>query len=132
MEQYNKLCEKGSPTIDEFKVIRLASLLIKNDKTEGIKQYHILVYIFIMLFSFKFIIFLHFTEAIEVLKQIKNDALPEQGFPYTTACWKLLNLIAEKGDVENLNKVFDILIDNKYVEASNILLGPLIKVHMLK
>ena len=68
----------------------------------------------------------------EALKRQKNDKLLEQGFPLISTCWKLLNSIAEKGDVNTLNEAFTVLTENKYIAPNNILLGPLIKVHFVK
>lgn len=53
-------------------------------------------------------------------------------FQHANACWKLLNTVAEKGDVENIQKLFDLLINNNYITVSNVLLGPLIKVYVIK
>lgn len=53
-------------------------------------------------------------------------------YQHANACWKLLNTAAESGNVENLQKLFDLLINNNYITVSNILLGPLVKVHIIK
>lgn len=53
-------------------------------------------------------------------------------FQHANVCWKLLNTVAETGNEENLQKVFDLIINNNYITVSNILLGPLIKVHIVK
>ncbi|KAJ8982699.1 hypothetical protein NQ317_004506 [Molorchus minor] len=46
--------------------------------------------------------------------------------------WRFLNSLAEIGDVEKLNKVFDTLVTKELIDVSNVLLGPLIKVHLTR
>lgn len=53
-------------------------------------------------------------------------------FVYTSACWRLLNTLAEKGDTVNVRKFFDSLVENKFIEPNNALLGPLVKAHLVK
>lgn len=65
------------------------------------------------------------------LKEFENNT-EFTSFQHANACWKLLNTVAEKGDVENVQKLFDLLINNNYITVSNVLLGPLIKVHIVK
>lgn len=51
-------------------------------------------------------------------------------FQHANACWKLLNTIAEGGNADNVQKMFDLIINNNYITVSNVLLGPLVKVHI--
>ncbi|XP_076067194.1 bicoid stability factor [Oratosquilla oratoria] len=44
-------------------------------------------------------------------------------------CWKMLNSMAEKGDVASIKKLHKVLFDCKYVQPSTMQLGPLIKAH---
>lgn len=75
----------------------------------------------------------NFDETLKFLEENKKvEAKEDNGFNYRATCWRLLNGLAEKGDVENLQKIFDGLVDNNYIVPSNVLLGPLIKVHMVK
>lgn len=73
-------------------------------------------------------------EAVKLLDANKKSelAMEEQSFNYNATCWRLLNGLAEKGKVEDLNTMFDALVGGNYAEANNVLLGPLIKVHLLK
>lgn len=72
-------------------------------------------------------------EAIAFMESNKRENIPETGrFAYNAACWRILNALAEKGDVATLNNVFDKMIENNFATANNILLGPLVKVHVLK
>ncbi|XP_065221007.1 leucine-rich PPR motif-containing protein, mitochondrial-like [Planococcus citri] len=45
--------------------------------------------------------------------------------------WRILNHFAEKGDVEKVKQYFDLIVNNGYCTVNNILLGPLIKVHLV-
>lgn len=64
-------------------------------------------------------------------KQFENNS-EFTSFQHANACWKLLNTVAEKGDVENTQKLFDLLLNNNFITVSNVLLGPLIKVYIIK
>jgi len=46
--------------------------------------------------------------------------------------WRILNSLAEAGEPEKLRKIFDALVAANYVVPTNVLLGPLIKVHLVK
>lgn len=61
----------------------------------------------------------------------KEDVTEERGFNYNTTCWRLLNGLAEKGKTSETNQMFDCLVANNYITPTNILLGPLIKVHIV-
>lgn len=78
--------------------------------------------------------FLLFIDAIDFLSSLKQfeDSNEFTSFQHANACWKLLNTVAESGSVENVQKMFDLIINNNYITVSNILLGPLIKVYILK
>lgn len=47
-------------------------------------------------------------------------------------CWRILNYLAEQGRTEDLSVVFDALTKYGFVDTSNVILGPFIKVHLLK
>lgn len=107
LQYYDRLF-KGNPDalIDPAKILRLAALMMKT----GMIQ-----------------------EATNLLEKHKIDPESDfKGFNSTSAGWRLLNSIAETKDVDTLKKVFNLLIENKYVEVNNIILGPLIKVHLLR
>nr|CAD7259831.1 unnamed protein product [Timema shepardi] len=92
--------------LNDYKVIRLASLLVKNDR---------------------------FGEAIELLnKQPENRTLEERMFVYTSVCWRLLNTLAEAGKSEELRQIFDTLVNLKFIDVNNVMLGPLIKAHLAR
>ncbi|KAL7040341.1 hypothetical protein ACKWTF_000363 [Chironomus riparius] len=92
--------------LDDVKTIKLMQALVNNEKID---------------------------EAIKFLEANKRAEIPDaNGFQYNIACWRLLNTLAEKGDTVRLNDLFNALISNNYATANNILLGPLIKVHIVK
>ncbi|XP_055375539.1 leucine-rich PPR motif-containing protein, mitochondrial [Condylostylus longicornis] len=107
LELYEKLRSKEPDfTLDNIKVIKIAELMVKENK---------------------------FEEAVEFVKKNKKDNLPEEpSFNYTTTCWRLLNHLAEQGEVEKLQKFFETLVESNYIVPNNVLLGPLIKVHLVK
>lgn len=76
----------------------------------------------------------YFVGALDFLSSTKKfeDNNEFTSFQHSNACWKLLNTIAESGNVENVQKMFDLIINNNYIAVSNILLGPLIKVYIVK
>lgn len=45
-------------------------------------------------------------------------------------CWKMLNMLAEAGKQDDLQKIFDSLTTKNYVKLSNTLLGPLVRIHL--
>lgn len=61
-----------------------------------------------------------------------HDSNEFTSFQHANACWKLLNTVAETGSVENVQKMFDLIVNKNYISPSNVLLGPLIKVHLIK
>ncbi|KAG6445714.1 leucine-rich PPR motif-containing protein, mitochondrial [Manduca sexta] len=73
-----------------------------------------------------------YDEAVQLLKDNRPSELESAGFLLNSKCWQLLNTLAEKKDEVKVKEMTNILIENNYVEPSNVILGPLIKVHMLK
>lgn len=73
-------------------------------------------------------------EAVEFLINNKKDELQseEKNFNYKTSCWRVLNSMAETGNDEDLQHLFNTLVDNNYIEPSNVMLGPLVKVYLLE
>ncbi|KAF5275552.1 hypothetical protein FQR65_LT04155 [Abscondita terminalis] len=106
IEYYNKLKELDDKfALDDLKAIRVVGLYIKNNR---------------------------FNEAIQFLnEQVRDRKLEEQPFQYTTQCWRVLNSLAEQGKVEELETLFDVLVKNEFIEVNNIMLGPLVKVHLV-
>lgn len=62
----------------------------------------------------------------------KSEANSNTAFNYRAVCWRLLNQLAEAGKEEELNQVFNALIEHNYIIPNNVLLGPLVKVHLIK
>jgi leucine-rich PPR motif-containing protein len=58
--------------------------------------------------------------------------LEDRSFQYSSLCWRLLNSLAEQGKQDDLKQVFDALVEHEYIEPNNVLLGPLIKVHIVR
>lgn len=92
--------------LDDMKAIKLATLLIAEDKID---------------------------EAIKILETNKKEEkkTDEVSFTYKAGCWRLLNSLAEAGKLSELEKVFDSLVKNNYIEINNVMLGPLVKVHLV-
>lgn len=47
-------------------------------------------------------------------------------------CWNLLDSVARTGIVQETKTIFKLLVKNGYCMESNVVLGPLIRVHMCK
>lgn len=107
MKIYNQIKgEDNEFKLDDTKIIKMVQAFVNNGKVD---------------------------EAIKFLEENKREAVPEStGFPYNNICWRALNTIAEKENVEELEKLFNALISNNFVLPNNVILGPLIKVHVLK
>jgi leucine-rich PPR motif-containing protein len=73
------------------------------------------------------------SDAVQFLTEQSGERkLEDRSFQYGALCWRLLNSLAEEGKVEDLRQVFDTLVKYEYIEANNVLLGPLIKVHIVR
>ncbi|CAD6999056.1 leucine-rich PPR motif-containing protein, mitochondrial [Ceratitis capitata] len=75
-----------------------------------------------------------FDDAIKFLERNKKEeVIPdnEGSFNYTSTVWRLLNNLAESGRAEQLQKLFDVLVAGNYIYPNNVILGPLIKVHLI-
>lgn len=92
--------------LDDMKTIKIVSLLIDEDKID---------------------------EALNILESNKKEEkkTEEINFNYKAGCWRLLNSLAEAGKLSHLQKIFDSLVKNNYIEVNNIMLGPLVKVHLV-
>lgn len=106
LEYMEKLKELDpAMNLDDSKLIKVVTVLIKNDQ---------------------------FDEALKLLQNQSRDRKPEdRAFTYMSMCWRLLNHLAEQGKSEDLYSLFNTLVKNDYIEVNNILLGPLIKVHLI-
>uniref|UniRef100_A0A182SSE3 Uncharacterized protein n=1 Tax=Anopheles maculatus TaxID=74869 RepID=A0A182SSE3_9DIPT len=97
--------------LDRVKVIRLAQSLLEGER---------------------------FDEAVRFLEENapseagKVENQREVDFVYNSACWRLLNTLAEKGNVQQVNQLFEHLQCKGYITPQNIFLGSLIKVHLVR
>lgn len=74
-----------------------------------------------------------YDEAIKFVEENKAKELKEEkSFNHQNTCWRILNSMAEKGKAEELNKLFEALVASSIIFPNNSLLGPLIKVHLVK
>ncbi|KAH8237964.1 hypothetical protein KR032_009124 [Drosophila birchii] len=109
LETYGKLKAKDAAfQLDNLKAVRLADLLLQEERE---------------------------AEAYKVLEDNKKDAPiseTEGSFNYVSTVWRILNALAEAGQAEKLRTLFDALVAANYIVPTNVLLGPLIKVHLVK
>ncbi|XP_058819809.1 leucine-rich PPR motif-containing protein, mitochondrial [Topomyia yanbarensis] len=56
----------------------------------------------------------------------------EIDFSYNSAVWRMLNSLAEKGSVSEVNTLFTNLLENGFITPQNVFLGSLIKVHVVR
>ncbi|ALC40190.1 bsf [Drosophila busckii] len=107
LAQYKKLREADANfKLDNFKAVRLADLLLQEEREK---------------------------EAMQLLQENQKENVTAEGegsFNYVSTIWRLLNSMAESGNAEQLQRVFDVLIAGNYMQPTNVLLGPLIKVHL--
>ncbi|CAH2267569.1 jg11858 [Pararge aegeria aegeria] len=74
-----------------------------------------------------------FDEAVQFLKDNKTEIEVENiNFLINSKTWQMLNSLAETKDENKVKEMTATLLDNGYIEPSNVILGPLIKVHLLK
>lgn len=105
---YNKLkeLENDNFKMDESKILSIVHVLVKNGKLE---------------------------QALEILENTPRDTSHEErNYNYSAQVWRLLNSLAEEGRVDDLNTLFDTLVRKDFIEVNNIILGPLVKVHLVK
>lgn len=107
LETFNRIRAKEQDfSLDDFKVIRLTSLLIGAGKVDV---------------------------ALNFLEQNKNSEIDPDSltFNYNATCWRILNDLAEAGNATDLTRVFESLEKYHFIEPTNSLLGPLVKVHLV-
>lgn len=56
----------------------------------------------------------------------------DRSFSDAVTAWRILNTFSEKGDVDLVKKFFETLKSKNYIEITNVILGPLIKAHLIK
>lgn len=69
---------------------------------------------------------------IHVQRNIVWDDVRKPNSFNNTLCRKILELLADEGDVKRVNEFRDILLSSGLGEMNNVVLGPTIKVHVLK
>lgn len=72
-----------------------------------------------------------YDEAIQFLIENKFSDAENVGFLVNSKCWQILNSLAEQKDCEKVKEVTKKLLENNYVQASNVLFGPTIKAYLL-
>lgn len=93
-------------SLDETKTIKLAQALANADRID---------------------------EAVKFLEDNKpKETVDEKWFNHQNTCWRFLNMLAEKGATADLTRIFDVMVANGYFTPGNVMLGPLIKVHLVK
>ncbi|XP_055917516.1 leucine-rich PPR motif-containing protein, mitochondrial [Eupeodes corollae] len=109
LKLYEKLKAKEPAfLLDNLKSLRIAEMMMKSEKID---------------------------DAVAFLQKNKKDEYfneNEGSFMYSASCWRLLNQLAESGNVEKTELLFDTLVKNNYIVPTNVLLGPLIKVHLVR
>lgn len=93
--------------LDDTKIVRLAQALLNQERFDD---------------ALKFI---------ATNKATTDRSEKDVDFNYNSACWRLLNTLADKGQSEQVNKLFQQMLDNGYITPQNIFLGALIKVSRL-
>jgi len=74
-----------------------------------------------------------FLECLEVLKtQARDENHKPKGFNQQTLVFKMLNHLAEAGEVEQLKDLFTVLRERNLAPITSVVLGPLVKVHILR
>uniref|UniRef100_A0AAG5DD85 Pentacotripeptide-repeat region of PRORP domain-containing protein n=1 Tax=Anopheles atroparvus TaxID=41427 RepID=A0AAG5DD85_ANOAO len=98
--------------LDRVKVVRLAQSLLESERYDDALQF--------------------LKDNGKASPQSEEETRGEVDFVYNSACWRLLNTLADKGNVQQVNQMFDNLMAQGYIKAQNIFLGSLIKVHLAR
>ncbi|KAJ8736098.1 hypothetical protein PYW08_006754 [Mythimna loreyi] len=96
---------KSSPnfTLDEYKVIDFATLMVYKKKIN---------------------------QAFDLINEQTKKRNVTGGRSIALNCWRLLDATAAHGTHVDVHKMFDLLTSYKYCKPSNVMLGPLIRVHL--
>lgn len=96
---------KNSPnfTLDEFKIIDFATLMVYRNKLD---------------------------KSLELIVEQSKNRHISGGRAIETNCWRLLDAMAATGDVEYVTEMFNALTLYGYCQPTNVILGPLIRVHL--
>ncbi|XP_076250626.1 leucine-rich PPR motif-containing protein, mitochondrial-like isoform X2 [Rhynchophorus ferrugineus] len=98
---YSEITTTSSYKLDDFKIIDLATLLLKNNRFD--EAFHILKTSFLN------------------RKSYRNTKLIERN------CWELLRACK---DADQIRKMFNLLLENKLCKPTNVILGPIIRCHL--
>ncbi|XP_037819162.1 leucine-rich PPR motif-containing protein, mitochondrial [Lucilia sericata] len=94
--------------LDNLKTVGIVDLLIKEERFDDALQF------------------------LDKNKKTQAVAESENNYNYASKIWRILNSLAESGDADKLQKIFNAFVQGNYVVPNNVLLGPLIKVHLVK
>lgn len=76
------------------------------------------------------------TDALYVLQQLKTDPRVEETAELSNIvnanALRLMNTAAEKSDAKTIQKIFERLEESKALKMNKSLLGPLVKVHVIR
>ncbi|XP_050668618.1 leucine-rich PPR motif-containing protein, mitochondrial [Leptidea sinapis] len=72
-----------------------------------------------------------YEEAIQFLKDNKPTDDNSPTFLLNSKCWQMLNTLVDQKDVTKVKELTEVLINNNYILPTNVLLGPMIKVHIV-
>ncbi|XP_060804000.1 leucine-rich PPR motif-containing protein, mitochondrial [Amyelois transitella] len=89
--------------LDEYKIIDLATLMVYRNKIQ---------------------------QAIELINEQSKKRHVVGGRGIQMNCWRLLDATAAQGSHIETRKMFELLTSLRYCKASNVILGPLIRVHL--
>lgn len=65
-------------------------------------------------------------------KEVEDNRRSRSTFPVNALTWKILHTLAEKGEVEKVQEMFQTLRSNGYGQANALVLGPLVKAYLVK
>lgn len=104
IEMYNEI-KKDNPLflVDDFKIINLANLFVINNR---------------------------FDEAVTLLKKQTNKIKVDKTIEAN--CWRLLDSSALNGNYMQTKTLFNLLTSLRFCEINNVILGPLVRVHLNK
>lgn len=94
--------------LDDLKTVGIVELLLKEERIDD---------------ALKFL---------ERNKKAQHSGENDNNYNYVSKVWRILNSVAETGDAEKLQKFFNAFVQGNYIIPNNVLLGPLIKVHLVK
>lgn len=107
LEQFNAiLAAEPDFVLDDFKVVRVVGSLVKQNRLADALRF------------------------CEQNRRPESDA-ETHTFNYNSTVWRILNALADSGRAGDLRQLFDQLLSCKLIDANNVLLGPLVKVHLV-